>query len=156
MTPGELTLIQKLPHVHGLHGHRQVRLQAERSTLAKRRWRGVAHDGREFGFDLDAILVDGTPFLIEGDIYYVFEQLPEEVLEIPVESISEAARVGWSLGNLHFAVEVRPDSVRVPGDPAVLQFLAREKIAYHKVKCVFQPISVGAPHHHDHSHHRHG
>ena len=34
-----------------------VILTADRATLAKRRWRGVAQDGREFGFDLDHVLV---------------------------------------------------------------------------------------------------
>src|ERR1700683_4687221 len=145
----ELTLIQKLPHVHGLHGHHQVRLQADRTTLAKRRWRGIAQDGKEFGFDIDEALSDGTPFFIEGEIYYVLEQLPEEVLEIPVTSIEQAARVAWNLGNLHFGVETRADCVRVTGDPAVLQFLTREKIAFKRVNCVFLPLSAGAHHHHD-------
>jgi urease accessory protein len=81
------------------------------------------------------------------------------VLEVPVGSIEEAARVGWNLGNLHFGVQVLPTSVRVTEDPAVLQFLTREKIAFRKVNCVFLPISTGGHHHHpsdsthDHSHH---
>ena len=36
----------------------QVRIPVERLTLAKRRWRGVADDGEEFGFDLEAPLTD--------------------------------------------------------------------------------------------------
>jgi urease accessory protein len=148
----ELTLIQKLPHVHGLHGHHQVRLRAERSTLAKRRWRGVASDGREFGFDLDDTLTDGTPFHVDGGIYYVLEQLPEEVIEIPVTTIKEAACIAWSLGNLHFGVEVRPDAVRVSPDPAVLQFLERERIIFRKLNAVFLPLSAGAHDHHGHHH----
>jgi urease accessory protein len=154
----ELTLIQKLPHVHGLKGHHLVKLPVERATMAKRRWRGVARDGREFGFDLDETLSDGTPFFVEGDTYYVLEQLPEEVLEIPVSSVQEAARVAWNLGNLHFGVEVRPDGVRVTGDSAILQFLARENITFKKMSCIFRPLVAGGHHHHEHSHshHHHG
>ncbi len=37
-----------------------VRISADRLTLAKRRWRGIADDGREFGFDLAAPLADGA------------------------------------------------------------------------------------------------
>jgi urease accessory protein len=151
----ELTLIQKLPHVHGRHGHRQVRLQAERTTLGKRRWRGVAEDGHEFGFDLDDVLTDGTPFHIDGDLYYVLEQLPEEVVEISTTSATDAAILAWNLGNLHFGVEVRPGALRVTPDPAVLRYLSREKIAFQKVSCVFLPLSAGTHHHHDPTSHHH-
>ena len=155
----ELTLIQKLPHSHGHHGHHHhVRLRADRTTLAKRRWRGVAEDGREFGFDLDETLGHGTHFFAEGENQYVLEQAPEEVLEIAVTTLEQAARVAWSLGNLHFGVQALPNAVRVTEDPAVLQLLAREHIAFEKVTCVFLPLSAGAHHHHDHGHehHHHG
>ena len=147
--PG-LTLIQELPDVHGLKGHHKVLLQAERTTLAKRRWRGTARDGREFGFDLDATLSDGTPFHVDGNTFYVIEQLPEELLEIPVTSIKQAARIAWNLGNLHFGVEVSTHFLRVPPDPAVHQFLEREQIGFRKIQAVFLPLS-GAAHHHHHA-----
>jgi urease accessory protein len=151
----DLTLIQKLPDTQAFHSHRQVRLQAERSILAKRRWRGVASDGREFGFDLDATLTDGTAFFIEGNTCYVIEQLPEPLLEVTVSSVPEAARIGWSLGNLHFGLEVRPHCIRVAPDPAVAQFLAREHLHYHEVKAVFRPLSAVA-HRHEPPAHSHG
>jgi urease accessory protein len=154
----ELTLIQNIPHDHGHHGHhRHVRLAADRTTLAKRRWRGVAEDGREFGFDLDESLGHGAHFFAEGEAHYVIDQLPEEVLEIPVATLEQAARVAWSLGNLHFGVQVLTGAVRVTEDPAVLQLLAREHIAFKRVACVFLPLSTGAHHHHhDPTHHHHG
>jgi urease accessory protein len=151
----DLTLIQKALHggVYGPHSH--IHLPADRATLAKRRWRGVAEDGREFGFDLDETLAHGDHFFADGDKWYTVEQTPEEVLGIPVTSIEQAARVAWSLGNLHFGVQVLSGSVRVTEDPAVLQLLSREHIAFERVTCVFQPLSAGASHHHDHSHHHH-
>lgn len=150
----ELTLIQNNPHPHGVYGHHvHVRVPVDRTTLAKRRWRGVADDGREFGFDLEEPINHGAHFFAVGDNYYVIDQLPEEVLEIPVTTPEQAARVGWSLGNLHFGAQVVDGAVRVPEDPAVLQLLRREGIAFSRVTCVFQPLSAGAHHHHDHGDH---
>ena len=145
----ELTLIQKAAHHHEPNGHHHhVHLRAPRGTLGKRRWRGVAEDGREFGFDLDEALSHGDPFFVDGSKVYVLEQTPEEVLEIPVSTLEQAARVAWSLGNLHFGVQVLAGAVRVTEDPAVLQLLSREGIAYQRVTCVFLPLSAGAHHHH--------
>ena len=153
-----LTLIQKNPHPHGVYGHHvHVPLRVDRATLAKRRWRGTAVDGREFGFDLEEPINPGAHFFNVGENHYVIEQEPEEVLEIAVTTPEEAARIGWSLGNLHFGVQVLAHSVRVVEDPAVMQLLAREHIAFQRVTCVFQPLSAGAHHHHDHDHgHHHG
>jgi urease accessory protein len=149
----DLTIIRDNPHPHGVHGHHvHVRVPVDRATLAKRRWRGVAEDGREFGFDLDEPLNDGAHFFAVGDNYYVIEQQPEEVLEIPVATSEQAARVGWCLGNLHFGVQVTANAVRVPDDPAVLQLLAREGMEFRRVNCVFAPLAAGT-HAHDHGHH---
>ena len=144
-----LTIIQSNPHPHGVYGpHHHIDLRVDRATLAKRRWRGIAVDGREFGFDLAEPINHGAHFFADGDNYYVIEQEPEEVVEIPVTSPEQAARVGWSLGNLHFPVQVIDGAVRVQGDPAVLQLLEREGIAFSRVTCVFLPLSAGAHGHH--------
>ena len=65
-------------------GDEIVFLTPDRATLAKRRWRGVAQDGREFGFDLDHALSDGSVFFREPGKSYVISQAPEAVLEIDV------------------------------------------------------------------------
>jgi len=149
----ELTIIRNAAHdlaPYGTHSH--VPLTASRSTLAKRRWRGTADDGREFGFDLGEPLFHGAHFFIDGAKCYHIEQAPEEVLEIPVKTMEEAVRVAWNLGNLHFGVQVLEGAVRVTEDPAVLQFLERENIAFLRTRCLFLPLSAGAHHHHDHHH----
>jgi urease accessory protein len=148
----ELTIISKATPGGAYGPHSHVHLPVSRTTLAKRRWRGVAEDGKEFGFDLDQPINHGAHFFAVGDNYYVIEQEPEEVLEIPVTSPEQAARVGWSLGNLHFGVQVVDGAVRVPDDPAVLQLLHREGIAFSRVTCVFLPLSAGAHSHHEHHH----
>jgi urease accessory protein len=151
---GELTIIRAAMRDQPPHGN-HVRLPVTRATLAKRRWRGRAEDGREFGFDLDKTLAHGSHFFAEGATHYVLEQQPEKVLEIPVGTPEQAARVAWNLGNLHFPVQVLTEAVRVTEDPAVLQFLAREEISFQRVICTFLPLSSGAPSHHHNPIHRH-
>jgi len=153
----ELTIIRKAAPDHASHGnHSHVHLTAGRATLAKRRWRGTADDGREFGFDLEEPLTHGACFFVDGAKHYLLEQAPEEVLEIHLKTMEEAARVAWNLGNLHFGVQVLDGSVRVTEDPAVLQFLERENIPYCRTRCLFLPLSAGAHPHHDHPRHHHG
>jgi urease accessory protein len=153
----ELTIITNNPHPHGVYGHHvHIPLRVDRATLAKRRWRGVADDGREFGFDVEEPMNHGAHFFAVGENYYVIEQTPEDVLEIPVTTLEQAARVAWSLGNLHFGVEVLAKAVRVTEDPAVLQLLSREGIAFERVRCIFQPLSAAHHHHDEHSGHHHG
>jgi len=155
----DLTIIKNNPHPHGVVGpHEHLPLIASRAMLAKRRWRGVAEDGREFGFDLDEPINPGAHFFAVGDTWYVIEQAPEDVIEIAFTTPEQAARLAWSLGNLHFSVEVLPQALRVTDDPAVRQLLAREHIAFQKINVVFQPLSAGAHHHghdddHEHDHH---
>ena len=141
-----------------------LRIPVERLTLAKRRWRGVAEDGREFGFDLEAPLADGAAIFQSGAAVYKLAQNYEPVLEVwSSESGFEAsrevrgtvgtngrwgdaARLGWMIGNLHFQIETAGDVVRVVDDPAVRQLFEREGIAFTACKRVFHPLSRG--HHH--------
>lgn len=128
-------------------------LPATRGELAKRRWRGVAADGREFGFDLDAPLADGAVFFESETALYALTQLAEPVLEIDFRGPAEAAQLGWMLGNLHMGVEVTRDGLRVVDDAAVRQMLAREGLAFRPAERVFHPLrgnSPGPEHGHQH------
>jgi urease accessory protein len=128
-----------------------TRIAVERLTLAKRRWRGVAEDGREFGFDLETPLADGAA-VFQGDAaIYILAQKYEAVLEVRISESGmrnggDAARLGWMIGNLHFQIEIADEVVRVVDDPAVRQLFEREGIAYTACKRVFHPLSGG--HHH--------
>jgi len=129
----------------------QVRLVVDRLTLVKRRWRGVAEDGREFGFDLSEPLTDGTTFFASDAALYVIAQKYEPVLELSVGDSSlregtRAARLGWLIGNLHFQIEIADDVVRVVDDPAVRQLFEREGFAFTPCKRIFHPISGGHQH----------
>jgi urease accessory protein len=128
-----------------------VVLTVERATLGKRRWRGVARDGREFGFDLDRAMTHGTVFHRELGTCYVIEQAPEPVLEIELgRDPGRAATVGWQIGNLHFPIEIAENAIRCPDDPAIRQLLHREEIAWRTVVTVFRPLSSGGHAHHHH------
>ena len=136
---------------HALAGwNRQLpvlRIPVERLALAKRRWRGVAEDGREFGFDLETPLTDGVAVFQNESAAYVLAQKYEPVLEVSLGADSpSAARLGWMIGNLHFSIEVAGAIVRVVDDPAVRQLFEREDIAFVACKRVFHPLSGGHRH----------
>ena len=44
-------------------GKPRIALRVDRLTLAKRRWRGVAEDRADFGFDLERPIADGATFV---------------------------------------------------------------------------------------------
>lgn len=129
-------------------GFGEIRLHVDRQTLAKRRWRGVADDQCQFGFDLEEPLVDGAAFFENEEQRYRIAQIAEPILEIKLQAAPQAARLGWAIGNLHFAFEVDGDCVRVADDPALRQLLAREGIPFAETTKVFQPLSPATPHVH--------
>jgi urease accessory protein len=136
-----------LDHLHHWDAATQsATLAADRFTLAKRRWRGVASDGTEFGFDLEHPLSDGDVFFQTGTTYYQIEQRPEPVLEIPLGSAEGAAQLGWKIGNLHFQIAMTAQAILAPDDPAIRQLLEREGIPHRRTEAVFRPLSGGHLH----------
>ena len=136
-------------HVHdGGDGLPPVPVRADRRTLAKTRWRAQAEDGTEFGFDLTRPLRHGAAVFQNDRARYVIEQRPEPLLRIPVTDPTEAARVGWMIGNLHFPAQVRDGGIFVEADLAVRQMLAREEISFEETEGIFQPLIAGGHHHH--------
>ena len=130
----------------------RVELRVDRTTLAKRRWRGVAEDGAEFGFDLEQPIRDGAAFF-EGDGHvYTIAQQPEDLYEITPRDAAHAARVGWMIGNLHFPIGIEGNAVLAPADSAVRQLLEREQVDFAPVRGVFRPLASAGGHHHHHEH----
>jgi len=122
-------------------------LHVDRLTLAKRRWRGTAEDGTEFGFDLAAPLTDGAAFHASAHTVYVIAQQPEPVLEIAlIPRPAPVARLGWAIGNLHFPIQVTEEVIRVPDDPALRQLFEREKIPFTARESVFIPFAKAHRH----------
>ena len=137
-----------------------VSVPVDRHKLARRRWRGEATDGTDFGFDVSDALSHGDCIYVSDTKAYVIEQAPEACFRIAIDEPTRAAWVGWMVGNLHFKAAFSDAGILVQDDLAVEQMLDREHIHYHRVTEVFQPSKQGGhSHDHDHSHghsHSHG
>ena len=125
----------------------RIALAADRLVLAKRRWRGTAADGTDFGFDLTAPLADGAAFFFSESAVYFIAQKAEPVLEVTlIPRAAPVARLGWTIGNLHFPIQVTDEVIRVPDDSALRQLFEREKIPFTTCERVFLPFAKS----HDH------
>jgi urease accessory protein len=118
----------------------ETTLVVERLTLAKRRWRGVAEDGKEFGFELERPLRHGEVFWQTASARYVVRQVPEALLEVSLEiAPSAAAGIGWAVGNLHLELCAEPIRLLALDEPAVRQLLARLQVPFKPVTGIFRP-----------------
>jgi len=133
---------------------RQVGLTVDRHTLMKTRWRGMAHDGTEFGFDLEVPLRHDEVFFETDSAVFAIRQAAEPVLivssDIPWGSVAELA---WSAGNLHQPIEVRADGMCLPDEPAVRAVLDKLHVGYSRADAIFRPQGGGVHSHHDKEHH---
>ena len=125
-----------------------ISLTVERRVLAKRRWRGQAQDGADFGFDLISPLRHGICFHAEEDRNYVIDQKPEVVFRVPFPDQKEAAHRAWQVGNLHFPAQFLESYLLVEGDLAVRLMLERNQIPFEEGMEVFQPVLAATGHHH--------
>jgi urease accessory protein len=123
---------------------KQITLAVERRQFLKRRWRGVAEDGMEFGFDLESRLTDGSVIFQQQGYDYIVRQLPEIVYEILLDSPAQAALVAWKIGNLHMPAQILDSSIRVLHDEAMGQLLEREGWSYTEPEVLFTPLKVMA------------
>lgn len=124
---------------------RRIVLRAERRQFLKRRWRGTADDGTEFGFDLEERLIDGCVIRHCDGIDYIVRQLPETVYRIPLENPSQAALVAWKTGNLHMPAQIDDDAMLVLHDDAMRQLIEREGWPFTEPEVVFTPLKA-VPH----------
>ncbi len=127
-----------------LSPERQVTLFAERRQFLKRRWRGIAEDGTEFGFDLEDRLTDGGVIFHHEGCDFIVRQLPEAVYEVPFASSGHAALVAWKVGNLHLPAQIHPDRIHVLHDEAMAQLLLREGWDYSEPVVLFTPMKAVA------------
>jgi urease accessory protein len=127
-----------------LPSEKQVVLAVERRQFLKRRWRGVAEDGVEFGFDLDERLSDGCVVYRQAGRDYIVRQLTEAVYEIPIRNPGEAALMAWKIGNLHLPVQIAEDWIRALHDEAMARLLEREGWAYSEPEVLFTPMKAMA------------
>jgi urease accessory protein len=118
----------------------EIVLEVDRLALAKRRWRGTAADGMEFGFELAAPLQHGDTAYQTAATRYVIRQRPEPVVEIPLAlAPSAAAGIGWAIGNLHLELCAEPTRLLAPDEPAVRQLLQRLAVSFTATTAIFRP-----------------
>ncbi|MEO5916726.1 MAG: hypothetical protein ABIS50_21035 [Luteolibacter sp.] len=122
----------------------QIVLSAERRQFLKRRWRGSAEDGTEFGFDLEDRLTDGCVIFQQNGCDYVVRQLPETVYQILCGTPDQAALVGWKVGNLHLPAQIVEGAIWVLHDEAMAQLLEREGWEYSEPEVLFTPMKAMA------------
>ena len=144
-----MKLIRELHAIAGETFDRSISLTVERRVLAKRRWRGQAEDGTDFGFDLQAPLRHGICFHAEEDRNSRIDQKPEEVFRVPYPNQREAAHRAWQVGNLHFPAQFAETHLLVEGDLAVRHMLDRNGIPFVESIEVFQPVMAASAHRHD-------
>ncbi len=125
-----------------LPAENQIILHAERRQFLKRRWRGIAADGTEFGFDLESRLTDGDVIFHQNGHDYIVRQLTETVYQITCETPAQAALVGWKVGNLHLPAQILENAVLVLHDEAMAQLLAREGWAFSEPVLRFEPLNA--------------
>lgn len=131
-----------LAEASSLPPEQQVVLAAERRQFLKRRWRGIAEDGTEFGFDLESRLIDGGVIFQKGNRDYIVRQLPEIVYQISCETPAQAALVGWKVGNLHLPAQIVENAILVLHDEAMTQLLEREDWEYSEPEIIFTPMKA--------------
>ena len=122
-------------------GRDEIRVWADRHTLAKRRWRGAADDGTEFGFELERPLRPGDVVHETATAAYVIRQHPEAVVTIDLGGLppSAAAGIGWAVGNLHLELSAEPSRLVAADEPALRQLLARLQVPFAAETAVFRP-----------------
>jgi len=130
-----------------------IDLEVDRLTLAKCRWRGLATDGRDFGFDLEHPLRHDDVFFQTATHQYRIAQIPENVLRVALTTPAQAAALAWQVGNLHFRVMIQEGFLLVEDDLALRQMFERESVAFTPARAIFQPMSGAAGHEHHHHHH---
>lgn len=139
MNEGALTLVHG-PVTAPANPPRTVRLVVERQAIAKRLWRGVAEDGREFGFELTAPLKHGDAFFASAGVHYVVEQTAEPVLEVSLAiAPSAAAGIGWAVGNLHLELQAEATRLLAADEPAVRQLFERLRVPFTPTRAIFRP-----------------
>ena len=133
------------------HHHDHISIPVDRHKLARKRWRGTAADGTDFGFDVVEALSHGDCVLVEANTAYLIKQSSESCFLIPLGEEKQAAWIGWMVGNLHFKAAFSDEGILVQDDLAVEQMLERESIPFQRVTRIFQPSKSGG-HSHDHDH----
>lgn len=118
----------------------EVAVRADRHDVARRRWRAVAEDGTDFGFELERPLRHGDVVDQTAAARYVLRQHAEPVLVVSLELPSSAAAgLGWAFGNMHLEASSEPGRLIVADAPAARKLLGRLGLPFSSDQLIFRP-----------------
>jgi urease accessory protein len=137
----------------------EIAVRADRHDAARRRWRVVAEDGVEFGFELARPLRHGAVVAQTVAARYVLRQHAEPVLIVPLDLPSSAAAgLGWAFGNMHLEASSEPGRLIVADSPAARLLLGRLGMPFvaellvfrsgHFARGLLSPHELGPSHRH--------
>lgn len=144
-----MPLVTELPPVVRNGQKQRVAVRVDRHTLEKRRWRVEADDGTDIAVDLGHPCRNGDTVLETETSSYFIDQVREQVIKISIPEYStQAARLGWILGNQHLPVELREGRILLAYDEQLLAKLQRLGISGEVGEDVFSPDPHSRGHHH--------
>ncbi|MEN8215814.1 MAG: urease accessory protein UreE [Pseudomonadota bacterium] len=118
----------------------------------RRRFRLIDDQNDPFLLDLAhaTLLNDGDGLALEGGGFICVQAAAEPVADALCDSIEQAARVAWHIGNRHVPVQVLDGGVlRIQDDHVLVDMLRGLGVQVSRHIAPFAPES-GAYHHHEH------
>jgi urease accessory protein UreE len=85
---------------------------------------------------------------VGADWYLKIEAAPEAVLEISFENSTEAVKIAFEVGNLHFPLALAQGKILVPDDKAMVRLMERLGAHCERRQAIFDPIGNTQSHQH--------
>jgi urease accessory protein UreE len=143
--------IRSLPnqHRHDLNGYDIVCIPMTADDRRRVRRFLEAPDGTVFALELPTgtFLKPGQVLHIEGEQAYMVDAAPEDVLVIRPRDLTEAARAGHLIGNLHRDIDFNGDVITVLWDAPLEDRLRRAGLTVERTRTPFRGSPPG-----EHSH----
>ena len=122
-------------------------------TWEERRWlrgRFTTARGRKIGIALPTgtKLSPGTILHVEEEWYLRIEAAAEAILEIFPTAYAEAVKIAFEIGNRHFPLALKGNSILVPDDKAMVRLMERMGARVERRREIFDPIGNAQPHPH--------
>jgi urease accessory protein UreE len=123
-------------------------------TWEQRRWmrgRFTTERGRKIGIALPTgtTLANGTVLYVGVDWYLRIEAAIESVLEIYPADYSEAVKIAFEIGNLHYPLALQETKILVPDDKVMVRLMERLGAPWDRRRAIFDPIGNTQLHQHE-------
>jgi len=122
-------------------------------TWEQRRWmrgRFTTAQGRKIGIALPTgtTPAPGAILYVAADWYLKMEAAMESVLEIIPADCSEAVKIAFEIGNLHFPLALEGNKILIPDDKAMARLMERLGVRWERRQAIFDPIGNTQLHQH--------